>query len=45
MNYTFDYGWLIPYAPMLLEGVFVTIILSLAGMVGGIMLDWPAHGH
>ncbi|MET3600874.1 amino acid ABC transporter permease [Martelella mangrovi] len=38
MNYTFDYGWVIPYAPMLLEGVFVTIVLSLFGTIGGVAL-------
>ncbi|WMT90412.1 amino acid ABC transporter permease [Pelagibacterium sp. H642] len=38
MNYVFDYGWVIPYAPMLLAGVLVTIGLSLLGTLGGIAL-------
>ncbi len=38
MNYTFDFGWLIEYWPVLLKGIGITVELTLVGGVLGVAL-------
>jgi polar amino acid transport system permease protein len=38
MSYQFDFGAIVPYLPMLLQGVMTTLAVSLAGGIGGFVL-------
>jgi polar amino acid transport system permease protein len=38
MHYIFDFGWIWDYGPVILEGLFVTVELTLVGAVAGVFL-------